>query len=163
MLDYDLADVALRMMAAMAAGMAIGLNRDLKGKPLGMRTLGLVALSSALVCIITSSLDIFTGHPDAMSRVVQGAVQGVLAGIGFLGAGVILRDRGQGEVHNLTTAATVWIAAVLGIACAFATWRIMLLSAVLAVVLLVLGGPLEHWIVRKHAAMTDKRPSSPAD
>lgn len=117
--------------------MLLGLNRDLSNKPIGMRTLGLVALGAAIVSVSTVHFQNLIDHPDALSRVVQGVIQGVMAGIGFIGAGVILRDTKEKTVKGLTTAATVWVTAALGIACGLAAWQIVVLSVVLSVFLLV--------------------------
>lgn len=141
-------DIAIRLTAAAIVGMAIGLNRDLKGKPSGMRTLGLVSLGAAIVSVSTTKIGIFQGHPDALSRVVQGVVQGVLTGIGFIGAGVVLRHPQLVEVKNLTTAATVWISAALGIACGLAAWWIAALGLGITFMLLLFGGPFERAIER---------------
>ena len=117
--------------------MLIGLNRDLSNKPIGMRTLGLVSLGAAIVAVSTVHFADLADHPDALSRVIQGVIQGVMAGIGFIGAGVILRDTKEKTVKGLTTAATVWVTAALGIACGLAAWQIVVLSVVLSVFLLV--------------------------
>ena len=69
-----------------------------------------------------------------------------MAGIGFIGAGAILRHPDQGAVQNLTTAATVWVAAALGIACGLAAWEIVGIGAALTLVILVVLNPLDHWI-----------------
>ena len=61
-------------------------------------------------------------NPDAASRVIQGLIQGVMAGISFIGAGVVLRDAKAQMVQGLTTAATVWVTAALGIACGLGAW-----------------------------------------
>jgi putative Mg2+ transporter-C (MgtC) family protein len=139
----DLVDVSLRLGAAVIAGVLIGLNRDLADKPIGMRTLGLVSLGAAVVSIATIHFKELADHPDALSRVVQGVIQGVMAGIGFIGAGAILRDRDNQTVRGLTTAATVWVTAALGIACALAAWSIVGLSLALALLLLVGVGWVE--------------------
>jgi putative Mg2+ transporter-C (MgtC) family protein len=76
-------------------------------------------------------------QPDAASRVLQGIVQGLMVGVGFIGAGVILRDSSTNRIHGLTTATTVWIAAALGIACGLAEWWIVIVGLVLALILLV--------------------------
>ncbi len=135
--SFDIVDIALRLGAAVLVGMLIGLNRDLADKPIGMRTLGLVSLGAAIVSISTVNFQGLADHPDALSRVVQGVIQGVMAGIGFIGAGVILRDTQSQTVRGLTTAATVWVTAALGIACGLAAWQIVGLSLTLAVFLLV--------------------------
>src|SRR5690348_4956955 len=121
----DMLDVFLRLGAATLCGMVLGLNRDLHGKPTGIRTLGLVSLGVAIVTV--SVLRTWQAVEDiaAYSRVLQGVVQGVLTGIGFLGGGVILRDPQHNMVRNLTTAATVWVTAALGLACAVADWRVI--------------------------------------
>ena len=93
--DLHTLDIVLRLGAAAAAGMLIGLNRDMADKPIGMRTLGLVALGAALASLAVIEVKDLADHPDALSRVVQGAIQGIMAGISFIGAGVILRDRGS--------------------------------------------------------------------
>lgn len=133
----------LRLAAATLIGMAIGFNRDLRGKPTGIRTLGLVCMGAALVSLTAAQVGDLAQHPDAMSRVVQGIVQGVLTGIGFVGAGVVLRDTRALEVHGLTTAATVWVTAALGIACALASWHLIVVGTAMTLLLLVLLHPLE--------------------
>ena len=142
-------DAILRLLAAAAAGMIIGVNRDMWGKPTGVRTLGLVSLGAALVALATTTHPLIAGHPDALSRVVQGVIQGVLTGIGFLGAGVVMRDPKAMEVHGLTTAATVWVTAALGVACALASWHLVAAGLVIALILLVIVRPLEHLIDKK--------------
>ena len=142
-------DAVLRLIVATAVGMLIGLNRDRWGKPTGIRTLGLVALGSALVALATISYPPFSGQPDALSRVVQGIIQGVITGIGFLGAGVVLRDMKSMEVHGLTTAATVWVTAALGIACALASWHLVIAAVGITLFLLVIARPLERMIEEK--------------
>ena len=81
---------------------------------------------------------------DALSRVVQGAIQGIMAGISFIGAGVILRDRESKTVEGLTTAATVWVTAALGIACGLGAWTIAGVALVLSLGLLLAVGWLER-------------------
>ncbi len=139
----DMMDILLRLGAAGGTGIVLGLNRDLHGKPTGVRTLGLVALSAALVAIATINLPMIHSDPDALSRVIQGLIQGVLPGIGFLGAGVIFRSKDGGSIENLTTAATVWITAVLGLACGLAAWPIVGLGLLLSFLLLISGGLIE--------------------
>jgi len=90
-------DSLLRMIAAVVFGGAIGFNRDIYGKPTGIRAHALVSLGAALLVLAGSGSYIGGNHPDAMSRVIQG----VIAGIGFLGAGVILR--GTGACMSITS------------------------------------------------------------
>ena len=100
-------------------GSAIGLNRDLVGKPIGVRTLGLVGLASAVAALTVASYgDGQIKSIDAASRVIQG----VLTGIGFLGTGVIVRGNIGGKVHGLTSAACAWTTACVGLVCGPNAW-----------------------------------------
>jgi putative Mg2+ transporter-C (MgtC) family protein len=128
-------EVILRLGAAVTAGAALGLNRDLHGKPTGVRTLGLVGLGSAVaVLAVSDSHDV-----SAVGRVIQG----ILTGIGFLGAGVIIRTNEGKQIHGLTTAACAWLTACIGVTCGAGGWRIVLISVLFAFVLLTFGGRLE--------------------
>ena len=137
-------DIVLRLGAATSAGMIVGLNRDLTNKPIGMRTLALVALGAAVVTLSAIQFGELALYPDPLSRVVQGVIQGIMAGVSFIGAGVILRDSKSGTVRGLTTAATVWVTAALGIACALGAWRIVLSAIILTLILLVVVGWIEQ-------------------
>jgi putative Mg2+ transporter-C (MgtC) family protein len=145
----DQLDTALRLVVATATGMVLGLNRDLEGKPLGARTLGLVSMSSALVALTVTQIPAIAQSPDALSRAIQGIVVGVLTGIGFLGSGVILRHPDKGTVQNLTTAATTWATAALGLTCALAPWPLFLLGAAATLALLVIEHRFER-LFHKH-------------
>lgn len=140
-------EIIFRLGAATAIGAMIGLNRDLHGKPTGVRTLGLVALGSAL--IVLGVIDLApqaVSDPNPMSRVVQG----VLTGIGFLGAGVILHSvNGVHRVHGLTTAACTWFTACVGVVCAIGNWRLLAVAVVLLFLLLMFGGPIERAFHRR--------------
>lgn len=140
-LDFD--DIALRLGAAALAGVALGINRDLQNKPIGARTLGLVALGAATVAVAGIQFPGMAENADAASRVVQGIIQGVMAGISFIGAGVILRDPNARTVDNLTTAATVWVTAAVGVACGLAAWRSVVIALAVALMLLVAAYWLE--------------------
>jgi putative Mg2+ transporter-C (MgtC) family protein len=144
----DVVDIALRLLASVAAGMAIGLDREWRGKPMGVRTLALVSLGAALACVTTVHLRVLGDDPDAVSRVVQGVLTGVLTGVGFLGAGAVLQRR-EGDIEGLTTAATVWVTAALGIACGLASWAVVAVGIGLTLVVLVLLNPLDDWIARR--------------
>ena len=131
----EMIDVVLRVGAAVLAGAALGLNRDLHGKPTGVRTLGLVGLGSAVAVLAVSD----SHDPSAEGRVIQG----ILTGIGFLGAGVIIRTNEGKQIHGLTTAACAWLTACIGVTCGMGEWRILLVSVLFAFLLLTFGGPLE--------------------
>lgn len=159
----DFSDVALRLVAAVGVGILIGLDREWRGKPVGIRTLALVSLGAALVSVSTVHLAVLNNEPDAVSRVVQGVIQGVMTGIGFIGAGAILRHPAEREVQNLTTAATVWVAAALGIACGLAAWEIVGIGAGLTILVLVALNPVDRWIDALRAKYKGKRGEGEAD
>ena len=99
-MNIEWQDALMRLGAATAAGIAIGINRDLTNKPIGMRTLALVSLGAAAVTVASIQFSFIDNHPDALSRVVQGVIQGIMAGISFIGAGVILRDSAAPGSHR---------------------------------------------------------------
>jgi putative Mg2+ transporter-C (MgtC) family protein len=137
----DYADIILRLGGATLIGAAIGLNRDLHGKPIGVRTLGLVGLASAMATLAVAPGGGDGINPvDAESRVIQG----VLTGIGFLGAGVIVRRNIGDRVHGLTSAACAWATACLGLVCGLAAWPVVATGVPLVFVLLIFGGPFER-------------------
>lgn len=142
-MDSNAWDEIFRLLAAAGAGIAIGVNREMQGKPLGMRTLALVALGSAIAALTAVDYRGLDHNPDALSRVVQGVLQGVLTGIGFIGAGVVLRNKESGTVEGLTTAASVWVTAAIGIACALAAWHLVIIGVVLTLVVLAGLGWIE--------------------
>jgi putative Mg2+ transporter-C (MgtC) family protein len=134
-------ELAIRLGAAALVGAALGLNRDLHGKSTGVRTLGLVGLGSALAVL---------AFGQASSADASRVLQGIVTGIGFLGAGVIVRSNDGDHVHGLTTAACVWLTACIGAACGASEWRNILLSLPFVLVILLFGGPFEkaidrHW------------------
>ena len=132
-----------RLGAAMLIGALIGIYLERHGKPAGMRTLGLVGLASAVAVMAVVE------DPTAdVSRVIQG----IITGVGFLGAGVILhRAREGAAVHGLTTAATVWFTAALGVLCGLGAWRVLAVALVFTVILLVAGPMIE-----KRVAIPDR-------
>jgi putative Mg2+ transporter-C (MgtC) family protein len=131
----------LRLGAALLLGSVLGLNRELHGKAAGLRTHALVCLGAAVATLLAlgtpdRSIPV---DPNAITRVVQG----ILTGVGFLGAGVILRDP-MGHVTGLTTAATIWICAVLGIVCGLGYWSLLGAAIVITLLVLVFGRPIER-------------------
>ena len=138
-------DLVLRLVVAVLVGGIFGLNRDLHRKLAGLRTHSLVTLGAAMATIAILSAQTATGYAnmDAVGRVLQG----ILTGIGFLGAGVILRDA-EGHVSGLTTAATIWVSAVLGTLCGLGYWLLVGVSTVLVMGVLTFGGTVEQFAER---------------
>src|SRR6476660_11128 len=136
----DLGTPGLKLIAAVCVGALVGLNRDLYGKPAGLRLCALVSLGSALITVICADPHVGLADSAAAGR----AIQGIVGGVGFLGAGVILHESGDRRVHNLTTAAVIWMSAALGIACGLGSWRMGGLAAILALIVLTLGLKIDH-------------------
>ena len=127
-------DIVLRLLAAALVGALIGFDRERRGKPAGLRTHALVSLGAALFVVIIERQPGGTNlGADALSRVLQGLV----TGIGFLGAGVILH-RPSGRVTGLTSAAMVWIAAALGAAAGLGRWLETLAGGAIVMLILLL-------------------------
>lgn len=140
MTELDWPQILLRLGVATLAGSAIGLNRDLQGKPIGLKTLGIVGLSTATMVLLALQLAEPSKVVDATSRVIQG----ILTGIGFLGAGVIVHESEWFRVHGLTSAACTFLAACLGIVCGAGQWKIVAIALALAFVLLTVGRRIER-------------------
>ncbi|GAA0720322.1 MgtC/SapB family protein [Dokdonella soli] len=155
-LTDEMLAIGTRLALSVLVGGLIGLNRDLHHKPAGVRTHALVSLGTALMVIVVIPPGTLDGtHYDALSRVIQG----VLTGIGFLGAGVILRDPGTQHVSGLTTAATIWLTALLGVACGAGFYLPVAVALVLGVLVLMFGGGIEGAFHRRfwHGENSDEQ------
>jgi putative Mg2+ transporter-C (MgtC) family protein len=136
------ADLLGRLLLATLFGALIGLNREREGKPAGLRTHALVALGAAMLTIVGLLLQV--SDAAAPSRVLQG----IVAGVGFIGAGTILhRDDARGA-HGLTTAAAIWIVAAIGVAAGAGLWRTAASALGVALALLIGGEAVDRWIHR---------------
>jgi putative Mg2+ transporter-C (MgtC) family protein len=155
----DWTEIILRLGVATLAGGVIGLNRDLHGKPIGLKTLGLVSLATAMLMVPVHS-DEARIVSDPGSRVMQG----ILTGIGFLGAGVIVHAGRHFRVRGLTSAACTWLAACIGIVCGLGQWRLVTVALVITFAILIIGGRTEGWLHKKLGG-EDEPPlqSPPAD
>ena len=145
-------DLLLRLLAGMAAGIVVGWERTNKQRAAGIRTCGLDGLGTA------AAATIFSGphEADAASRVVQG----LLTGIGFLGAGVIVLRHGHSTPTGLTTAAAIWVTAALGCAAGLGDYAIVLSATLLALVLLVIDHSVERWAGRERSVDSSNAPRS---
>lgn len=142
---HDLFDLVLRLVAAAIIGSGIGLDREVRRKPAGLRTHALVSLGAALLTVVVIRIGPGAAelHIDAVSRVIQG----IIAGVGFLGGGAILKSDRE-MVQGLTTAASIWLVASLGIACGAGQWVAAVIACIMALLILVLGGRLEGLVHR---------------
>lgn len=138
-------DAALRLGAATLAGAALGLNREIHGQSAGLRTHALVALGTGLITLVGVSAATGDGGFDSAS--LARVIQGITAGIGFLGGGAILKGSGE-QVRGLTTAATLWVACGVGIACASGLWHTTLIAVAITTLVLVGGRRIDHLVHR---------------
>jgi putative Mg2+ transporter-C (MgtC) family protein len=130
-------EILLRLGSAAIAGAAIGIEREIQHKAAGFRTIAIVCIGAAVATLASVTA---TADPAAASRVLQG----VLAGIGFLGAGVIVHQAQTQHVKGLTTAASIWTAAAIGSVCGLGLWKIVLVSTGLVLILLVVARYVER-------------------
>jgi putative Mg2+ transporter-C (MgtC) family protein len=133
-------DIVFRIFVALLLGATIGIEREYRGHAAGVRTLAMVSVGA---CVFTAvGVFIFPGHVTDPTRI---AAQ-VVTGVGFLGAGAIFRA--EDGVKGLTTAATVWVVAALGMAVGFSLYLIAAAGAVIVLVGLILVRPLEIRFLR---------------
>jgi putative Mg2+ transporter-C (MgtC) family protein len=155
---FDLyGEMALRLFLALLAGIILGLNRWMHHKSAGIRTHSLVAIGSA-----TAVMSL--GHLGAIDvQALSHVLQGLITGLGFLGAGVIIRERSSQRVHGLTTSASICSCAL--IAAAFGAGELALgvlaLSAILLI--LIIGGSLERLLSRVTGIKRESEISSDLD
>jgi putative Mg2+ transporter-C (MgtC) family protein len=133
-------DDLTRLGIAAAFGGVIGAERQIHGHWAGLRTHMMVALGSAVFVLTAARLA--ENEAGAVSRVVQG----VAAGIGFLGAGTILKLGDQQEIKGLTTASSIWLAAAVGIAAGMAEYVLATAAMGVSLVVLVILRPLDQWL-----------------
>jgi putative Mg2+ transporter-C (MgtC) family protein len=156
---HQLVRVTVRLLAALAIGTAIGLQRELTHKPAGLRTHMLVALGTALFILGAAESGM---HLDSLSRIVQG----LATGIGFLGAGAILKLNSEREIHGLTTAAGIWMTAAASAAAGLGQIAVALIGTLLGLLVLIMFRKLEEGLgsgARKDAEVHSRSDPNPKD
>ena len=156
---HQIVRVTLRLFAALAIGTAIGLQRELTHKPAGLRTHMLVGLGTAM--FIVGAAESGMNSAD-VSRIVQG----LATGIGFLGAGAILKLANEREIHGLTTAAGVWMTAAASAAAGLGQIAIALIGTLLGLLVLGMFRKLEKQLghhARKDAEVHSRLDPDPKD
>lgn len=129
----QLTQVIIRLIAATILGAVVGIQRERAGKPAGLRTHVLVTLGTAVFVLACSGVGMSS---DGLSRVIQG----IITGIGFIGAGSILKLNEQRDIKGLTTAASVWMVAAIGVAVGLGSLGVALLSTLFTLIILGLAG-----------------------
>jgi len=136
-MSIPFSEVLLRLGVAAVLGGLIGLEREYRNKAAGLRTNILITLGSGLFAILSLQLGAANGSSDRVAAQI-------VTGIGFLGGGAILHSRGG--VHGLTTAATIWVNAGIGVAAGIGSFAVATASALLTLVVLVLLPLIENRI-----------------
>lgn len=149
--ELGLLDIFCRLVVAVLLGGLVGIERQLNGHWAGLRTLMAVAMGAAIFTLVGKMAAEHALHLGTNARNIVDAtrvVQGIAAGVGFLGAGAILKLSDQLEVKGLTTASAIWLSAALGTAAGLALWELALAATVVSLVVLALLRPLEKWLAR---------------
>jgi putative Mg2+ transporter-C (MgtC) family protein len=133
--------MVLRLALATGLGAAVGINREMRLKPAGLRTHALVSLGGALFALIGLAM---VRAADADFSTASRIVQGIVAGVGFIGGGVILRRDDPKGVHGLSTAASIWVVSAIGVAAGLGLWRSAIATVAFALLILALGKPLDR-------------------
>ena len=135
-------EMTIRLLIAAFCGMIIGIEREVKSRPAGVRTFMLVSVGAAAFSIIV--LDIIETMPggDRLQMDPVRIVEGIIGGIGFLGAGAIIH--GQGQVTGITTGAGIWVAGAIGVACGFGQYQLSLILTLIAIFILYVVGAAQH-------------------
>jgi putative Mg2+ transporter-C (MgtC) family protein len=138
-------DDLTRLGAAALLGGALGFEREWKGHWAGLRTHMMVSIGCAILVI--GGLDVAGEHREAVTRVIQG----IASGIGFLGAGTILKLDKKQEIKGLTTASSIWLAAALGTTAGLAQYALAVAAAVISLFVLGVLGPAEKFFERRQS------------
>lgn len=142
---YMLVNEGLRLVAALLAGAVIGWDRERHDKPAGLRTHMLVSLGSAMLMVIATRFATLAQAGDATVRVdPTRVIAGIVGGIGFIGAGAIMKGKGRPSVSGITTAASVWVSSAAGIACGMGYHDIAFVGVLLAGIVLIVIGRAEQ-------------------
>lgn len=145
--EIPLWDMATRLVAAVVLAGAIGLEREIRRRPAGLRTHMLVSLGAASFLLVGYEIIFSTAVGDPSARIdPTRIVEGVVGGIGFLGAGSIIRS--GGSIQGITTGAAIWIAGAIGVACA--TGNVILAALVCALALIIVY--IMGWVNARIAA-----------
>jgi putative Mg2+ transporter-C (MgtC) family protein len=125
------------ILLAVVCGAIIGVERQFKHKPAGLRTNIMICLGAAVFTLISEKMAL--GSQDSITRIASG----IVTGVGFLGAGAVIQDRGG--IHGLTTAATIWLVASIGMACGARLYYLAAITTVLALVVLIGLGHVDKY------------------
>jgi putative Mg2+ transporter-C (MgtC) family protein len=150
----ELVHVIIRLIAAALLGAIVGIQRERAGKPAGLRTHMLVCLGTTVFVLSCSEVGMSL---DGLSRVIQG----IITGIGFIGAGSILKVDEKGDIQGLTTAAGIWMMAAVGAAVGLGSLGVAILSTFLTLIVLAVVGSFERRNMRPRTMKADVKIKTP--
>jgi putative Mg2+ transporter-C (MgtC) family protein len=140
-------EIGLRLVVSLMLGFVIGWEREVQKKPAGLRTQMLVALGSAGFTILSIQLFQSVQKPPIPGMDPLRIINGIMEGLGFLGAGCIIQARGS--VEGVTTAATIWVVGAMGLACGAGNYYLAFVITLLAFTVLTLFRIIEHRVLRR--------------
>jgi putative Mg2+ transporter-C (MgtC) family protein len=141
-MNIELTALTVRLLLAAALGAVIGFERELRQKEAGLRTNMLITMGTALFTIM--SMELAAGPGDDQTRVASQ----IVTGIGFLGGGAILHEKGN--VKGLTTAATIWMNAAIGIAAGTGRYGLAIVATIITLLTLTALFPFEKWLEKRN-------------
>ncbi len=144
--------ILMNILGALILGMAVGYERSFHGRAAGMRTYGLVCMASAAITIIVGYPQYWFGglQPLVSTADPTRVIQGVVTGIGFLGAGVIMKE--GLNISGLTTAASIWASSAIGILCGAGFYFAAIILTVISSATMIWGGYIENLLPSRHSA-----------
>jgi putative Mg2+ transporter-C (MgtC) family protein len=147
---WQFVHVIIRLISATLLGAIVGIQRERAGKPAGLRTHMLVTLGTTVFVLACSGIGMSL---DELSRVIQG----IITGIGFIGAGTILKLSQERDIRGLTTAAGVWMMAAIGVAIGLGSLGVALLSTFFTLLILSFASYFERRVDERRAAKIEAR------
>jgi len=163
--EIPILDMLIRLLVATGLALCLGLERELRGKPAGLRSHMLVSLGSSAFIIVGLSVLFGTdegGHAASVDP--NRVVEGVVGGIGFLGAGSIIRS--GAHIQGITTGASIWLAGAIGVAAGINNFPLAGMVTLIGLIIMVVLGRFEHEILETHAkkkAHSDESKEKPED
>ncbi|MBS9405236.1 MgtC/SapB family protein [Halomonas sp. TRM85114] len=146
--EIPILDMLTRLAVAVGLALLLGLERELRGKPAGLRSHMLVSLGAATFTILGMSIMYETAVGDPSARIdPTRVIEGIIGGIGFLGAGSIIRS--GGSISGLTTGASIWLAGAVGVAAGLNNFPLAGMVTALALVIIVVLGSFERELINK--------------
>ncbi|MGO1462996.1 MAG: MgtC/SapB family protein [Oleiphilaceae bacterium] len=144
--EFPALDMFIRLIAAAGFAIVLGLERELRGKAAGLRSHMLVSLGASTFIIMGMHILFATAEGDPSARIdPTRIVEGVIGGIGFLGAGSIIQSRGT--VQGITTGASIWMAGAIGVACGLGLFALAGMVTLMALIIMVVLGRFEHEVI----------------